>query len=151
MILYPCSRGPGAVTIAIDTSVGVKWLVEEPRSLAARKILGRAESLIAPDILTSEISNAVWKKVKADEISIDQGKAIVSNLTQFIDYFVPSSQLVERVFDLAVKFSHSVYDCLYLALAERESVILMTDDAKLVTLAKYAKLSRWVHPLKAHS
>lgn len=135
------------MTIAIDASVGVKWFVEESRSSAARKILGKAESLIAPDIFTPEISNAVWKKVKADEISIDQGKAIVSNLPLFIDHFVPSSQLVGRAFDLAIEFNHPVYDCLYLALAERESIVLVTDDAKLLTLAKKAKLSRWVHSL----
>jgi predicted nucleic acid-binding protein len=135
------------VTIAIDASVGVKWFIEEQRSSAARKILGKAETLIAPDIFTPEISNAIWKKVNAVEISMDQGKAIVSNLPLFIDNFVPSSQLVNRAFDLAIEFNHPVYDCLYVALAERESVILITDDAKLLTLAKKAKLSRWVRSL----
>ena len=135
------------MNLAIDASVAVKWFIEEPRSSAARKILGKTESLIAPDIFTPEITNAVWKKVKADEIPMDQGKAIVSNLPLFIDHFVLSSQLIDRAFHLAVEFSHPVYDCLYLALAEHESVILITDDAKLLTLAKKAKLSRLVRSM----
>ena len=137
--------------MTVDASVGLKWFIEEPRSPAARKILRRADSLIAPDIFILEICNAVWKKVKAEEISSEQGKAIVSNVPLMIDYFVPSSQLADRAFDLAIIFNHPVYDCLYLVLAERESSVLMTDDAKMVSLARKAKLSRWVHSLKGSS
>ncbi len=40
-----------------------------------------------------------------------------------------------------------LYDCLYLALPERDSFTLVTDDAKLVTLAKRAKLADLVQAL----
>jgi predicted nucleic acid-binding protein len=64
-----------------------------------------------------------------------------------LDHIVPSSELAQRAFDLAVQSNHPVYDCLYLALAERESITLITDDAKLVAVAKKARLARLVQAL----
>ena len=71
----------------------------------------------------------------------------MNNLPTVLDYFVPSSDLANRAFVLAVQYNHPVYDCLYLALAERESFTLVMDDAKLVTVAKRAKLAGLVQAL----
>jgi predicted nucleic acid-binding protein len=135
------------VTLVIDANVGLKWFIEEPRSTAARKILEKGASFIAPDIVIPEICNVVWKKVKNHEITAEQGQAIVTNVPMILDHIVPSSELAQRAFDLAVQSNHPVYDCLYLALAERESITLITDDAKLVAVAKKAKLARLVQAL----
>jgi predicted nucleic acid-binding protein len=135
------------VILVIDANVGLKWFIEEPRSPAARKILDKGASFIAPDIFIPEICNVVWKKVKNQEITAEQGQAIVSNVPMILDHIVPSSEVAKRAFALAVQFNHPVYDCLYLALAERESISLVTDDAKLVTVAKKARLARLVQAL----
>jgi predicted nucleic acid-binding protein len=133
--------------LVIDANVGLKWFIEEPRSPAARKILDKGASFIAPDIFIPEICNVVWKKVKNQEITAEQGQAIVSNVPMVLDHIVPSSEVAKRAFALAVQFNHPVYECLYLALAERESISLVTDDVKLVTVAKKARLARLVQAL----
>ncbi len=135
------------MTFVIDANVGVKWFIEEPRSLAARKILEKGTAFIAPDIFIPEICNVVWKKVRKQEITAEQGQAIVNNIPTILDYYVPSSDLASRAFVLAVQYNHPVYDCLYLALAERDSFTLVTDNAKLVTVAKRAKLAGVVQAL----
>jgi predicted nucleic acid-binding protein len=135
------------VIFVIDANVGLKWFIEEPRSTAARKILEKGNAFIVPDIFIPEICNVVWKKVKNQEITGEQGQAIVTNVPTVLDHIVPSSEVAKRAFDLAVQFNHPVYDCLYLALAERESITLITDDAKLVTVGKKAKLGRFVQAL----
>ena len=135
------------MTLVIDANVGLKWFIEEPRSSAARKILNKGASFIAPDIVIPDICNVVWKKVKNQEVTSVQGQAIVTNVSMIFDHIVPSSELAQRAFGLAVQFNHPVYDCLYLALAERESITLVTDDAKLVSVAKKAKLARFVQAL----
>jgi predicted nucleic acid-binding protein len=135
------------VIFVIDANVGLKWFIQEPRSPAARKILEKGAAFLAPDIFIPEICNVVWKKVKIQEITAEQGQAIVTSVPMVIDHIVPSSEVAERAFALAVQFNHPVYDCLYLALAERESVTLITDDAKLVTIAKKARLTRLVQAL----
>jgi predicted nucleic acid-binding protein len=135
------------LTVVIDANVGVKWFIEESRSSAARKLLEKGASYIAPDIFIPEICNVAWKKVRNNEISVDHGQAIVNNLPMVLDRIVPSLELSERAFELAVELDHPVYDCLYLALAERDKIMLITDDAKLVTVAKKAKLIRLVQAL----
>jgi predicted nucleic acid-binding protein len=135
------------VIFVIDANVGLKWFIEEPRSTAARKILEKGKAFIVPDIFIPEICNVVWKKFKIQEITAEQGQAIVTNVPAVIDHIVPTAELAQRAFDLAVQFNHPVYDCLYLALAERESITLITDDAKLVTVGKKAKLGRFVQAL----
>ncbi len=136
------------MTLVIDANVGLKWFIEEPRSSAARKILDKkGASFIAPDIFIPEICNVVWKKVKNQEITAEQGQAIVTNVPTVLDHIVPSSELANRAFALAVRFNHPVYGCLYLALAERESITFVTDDAKLVTVAKKARLARLIQAL----
>ena len=131
----------------IDANVGLKWFIEEPRSTAARKILEKGNAFIVPDIFIPEICNVVWKKFKNQEVTAEQGQAIVTNVPAVIDHIVPTAELAQRAFDLAVQFNHPVYDCLYLALAERESITFITDDAKLVTVGKKAKLGRFVQAL----
>jgi len=135
------------VIFVIDASVGLKWFIEESRSTAARKILEKGTGFIVPNIFIPEICNVVWKKIKNQEVTAEQGQAIVTSLPAVIDHIVPTAELAQRAFDLAVQFNHPVYDCLYLALAERESSTLITDDAKLVTVGKKAKLGRLVQAL----
>lgn len=135
------------MTLVIDANVCLKWFIEEPRSSAARKILNKGASFIAPDIVIPDICNVVWKKVKNQEVTSVQGQAIVTNVSMIFDHIVPSSELAQRAFGLALQCHHPVYDCLYLALAERESITLVTDDAKLVSVAKKAKLARFVQAL----
>ena len=43
--------------------------------------------------------------------------------------------------DLALKLRHPVYDCLYVALAERQDAPLVTDDARLLERLTGAKWS----------
>jgi predicted nucleic acid-binding protein len=120
------------VTWVVDASVAVKWFVEERGSSAARAVLASGESLLAPELILVETSNTAWKKVKRKEMTSEQGEAMVRAVPMYFERLVPSGALVARAYALANRLNHPVYDCLYLALAEVESVELITDDARLV-------------------
>jgi hypothetical protein len=47
--------------------------------------------------------------------------------------FTPILSLVDRAFDISIQTRHNFYDCVYVALAEREGCELLTADAKLIT------------------
>ena len=131
----------------IDASVAVKWFVDEPGSPAARAVLARGESLLAPDLIVVEASNTAWKKVKRKEMTAEQGEAMVRAIPLFFDRLMPSGSLAARAYVLANQLNHPVYDCLYLALAESEAVELITDDARLVTAVSRTALRRQVRLL----
>ncbi len=44
----------------------------------------------------------------------------------------PAIPLLPRAIDICLQIKESVYDCLYVALAEREACDLVTDDDRLV-------------------
>jgi predicted nucleic acid-binding protein len=48
----------------------------------------------------------------------------------------------DAVMALAVRLTHPIYDCFYVALAEREQCALITADARLVAAAKGIKTSK---------
>lgn len=119
------------MTWVVDASVAVKWFVDEPGASAAHEVLARGESFLAPDLILAEASNTAWKKFKRKEMTAEQGEAMVQALPLFFERLVHSDALAARAYALAIRLNHPVYDCMYLALAEREAVELITDDERI--------------------
>ncbi len=135
------------MTFVVDASVAVKWFIEESHSAEAKAVLASRHVLIAPDLVVAEVCNAAWKKIREREISREHGTQIADSVGRSFDRLVGSQELASRAFELAVTGDHAVYDCLYLALAEAESAVLVTDDARLLALAKRNGLGDLVSPL----
>ena len=51
------------MTIVVDASIAVKWVIPEVLSAQAESLRGRAGRLLAPDLLLPEAANALWKKL----------------------------------------------------------------------------------------
>ncbi len=135
------------MSLVVDASVAIKWFVEEVRSDAARAILGASEPLIAPDLVVPEACNAAWKKVRRGELSHEHGAAIARTLPMSFERLVATAELAPRAFNLGHQFDHPLYDCFYIALAEVESATLVTDDHRVLALARRAGLRRLALPL----
>lgn len=135
------------MTWVVDASVAVKWFVDEVRSAEARAVLASGQPIIAPDLIIPETCNTAWKKVRCGDISLEQGEAMVRALPLSFDRLAATAPLSERALDLARRFDHPAYDCFYVALAESESAVLITDDDKLIRLGKQARLGKWMKSL----
>lgn len=135
------------MTWVVDASVAVKWFVDEPRSAEARAVLASGQPIIAPDLIIAETCNTAWKKIRRGDISPEQGEAMVRALRLSFDRLAPAAPLSERALGLARRFDHPAYDCFYLALAELESAVLVSDDDKLIRLGKQARLGKWMKAL----
>jgi len=132
----------------IDASVAVKWLYEEPFYMEARRFLQPQIVRIAPDLIILECLSAIQRKVKRREITPEtgwQGFSLFLKSNPIQQEF--SSDLMERAYELSNVLWHSVYDCIYLALAEKEDAILVTADRKMyerVKTSAYSKSIAWV-------
>ena len=120
----------------IDASTAIKWYIPEPLSKRATYFLDLAVegqvTLMAPDLILPEIGNVLWKKVKRNELSADEARAIVYAIAKEPPMrIVPSSTLLPGAMEIAVAYSRTVYDCLYVALAASESAVLITADERL--------------------
>ncbi len=119
------------MTLVVDASVAVKWFVPEPDSGAADSIIDGGEALIAPDFVLIEAANTFWKICQRGEMSTEQAAAALASLVNGVFSLHPSSGLVAAALRLAQDLDHPVYDCLYVALAEREGAPLVTVDKRL--------------------
>jgi predicted nucleic acid-binding protein len=119
--------------VVVDASVAVKWFVEEPGREQAISVLGAAERQ-APDLIVVEVGNVAWKKASRGEITAAQARFICASLRRYFTVLHRSEALIDRAIDLALRLRHPIYDCLYLACAERAGVRLVTADQKLLAM-----------------
>jgi predicted nucleic acid-binding protein len=125
------------MTVVVDASVAVKWVIPEVLSTEADALRDRAEHLLAPELLLPEAANALWKKLTRGELrAAEAAQALELLMGSGLD-LRPSAPLLGRALDLARRLRHPVYDCVYLALAEREGATLVTADQRL--LARLAR------------
>jgi len=121
------------VSLVVDASVAFKWfLLEEDHASRAIALLQNGAALIAPDLLVAEVCNAAWRSARLGRISQAQVDEIAASLPQFFDTLISATVLAPRAVAIAGQLDHSVYDCLYLALAEAEAASLVTADMKLL-------------------
>jgi predicted nucleic acid-binding protein len=127
----------------VDASVAVKWVVREADSDRAR-LLSQAR-LEAPDLLLVECANILWKKVLLRDVTQAEAAARLQWLERAPVSLAESPPLLEAALGLAFDLRHPVYDCVYLALALRRDLPLVTGDERLVTVAgRSPKLSAHV-------
>ncbi len=115
----------------VDASVAVKWLVTEAFSDQAARLLDKELTLIAPELLFAEATNALWAMCRRGDITkADFAEAV--GVLKAAPVAVPFSmrQLAASAARLAVDLDHPTYDCFYLALAVQEQHPVVTADQR---------------------
>jgi predicted nucleic acid-binding protein len=116
--------------IVIDASVVAKWFFQEEHYDAALSLLGNPFELKAPDSLYLELENLLCKRTRRKELSIAEALEMEDEIRSMPISSYPSAELRDRAFELALETKSSVYDCLYLALAEALDGRMVTADGK---------------------
>ncbi len=124
----------------VDASVAVKWVIPEVLSDKADRVRDGEDDVLAPDLLLVEVANALWKKTAAREISAREGDAAFDLLRGSGIDVRPTAPLVPRAMEMARRLQHPVYDCVYVALAEREHAAFVTADERLLRALSARKL-----------
>jgi predicted nucleic acid-binding protein len=117
--------------IVVDASVAVKWVIAEEHSALAEALMGR--QMIAPALLLIECGNALLRRARMGDLPADTVAGKVAALRIAPVRLVSVEQHLEAAITLATHLRHSLYDCLYLALALVERVQLITADQRFVT------------------
>ena len=102
---------------------------------------GRAETaahryaIVAPELVVVEATNAFWKYVRKGMASLEDCLIAVRNISGFAD-LRPDRTLYPEALEIAAELDHPVYDCVYLALARRDKLPLLSADQRLLALAR---------------
>lgn len=125
--------------LVVDASVAIKWLVDEADHAWARALPALGLPMIAPELLLSECSNALWKIERRGLLQDGKSLVLFERLASAdLDIVACSRVLHGEALALAIRLDHPVYDCLYLALALAQEAALATADGRFARTLRRA-------------
>lgn len=98
------------MTLVIDASVALIWVIPEADSDAAAALLN--DRLIAPSLWLAEAANALWRHVRLRQMTPDQALGRLAELARAPVMSLPSESHISAALRLAIELQHPVYDCL---------------------------------------
>ncbi|HZZ82858.1 MAG TPA: type II toxin-antitoxin system VapC family toxin [Gemmataceae bacterium] len=120
----------------LDSCVAIKTILPELDSDKAIRLRDQARAgihlLLAPEFFPMEVGHSLTRAERQLRINPPDGwngwKAIMADCPQLY----PALPLMPRAFDISSSMRIGIYDCIYVALAEREGCDFVTADDKLV-------------------
>jgi predicted nucleic acid-binding protein len=121
--------------LIVDASVAIKWFKQEHDSPLA-ELVPLADALTAPEFMLAELCNAGGRRTGAGCSRPRRPTRSRLRFALTVAHLRPLEPLASRAVVVARALDHPVYDCFYLAHAEREAVPLVTADARLLAKLK---------------
>jgi predicted nucleic acid-binding protein len=126
-------------TYVIDTSTAFKWAVAEvdsDKALALRNdcAAGLLE-LLAPDLFPTEIANSLLIAERRGRIKPGEWPVFFNDIMLYCPDLRDAGPHLPRAYEIATLLQATIYDSLYVALAEFENCEFVTADDKLVRKA----------------
>jgi len=121
--------------IVVDSCVVAKWVIPEPDSAKAYQLFTDAtangDQLVMLDLAFAEVANAIWKRQRLRLITPDEAQDFLDTLGSLPTRIEPAATLLSEAYKIAVKYDRSVYDALFVSLAEKLNVRGITSDEPL--------------------
>ena len=119
----------------IDSTAIVKYFSREPGWEKVKQVL--LEGVVTLDLSVKELANALWKKVVRNEMSYEVAQEIIRDMVEGKALRMESQEnhLVDA-FKIAVEANITVYDALFIALAKKKELELVTCDAAQAKAAR---------------
>ena len=121
--------------IVVDASVAVKWFISEAGEEAAADILASREHLVAPELIHLEVAGAIIRRFREGHLSEKRARegtqAWEATLERRVIQLVSDAELFAQSVEMAFLIRHTLSDCLYLALAKRLDVQVVTADGPM--------------------
>jgi predicted nucleic acid-binding protein len=120
----------------LDSSVALKWVLAEPDSGRAIRLRDEYNAsiheLLAPDFFIPEIANGVAVAERQGRITGGQAAIFFHDIIRNAPAIHPTPFLLIRAIEISLSTNQAVYDCIYVALAEREGCQMVSADDQLV-------------------
>ena len=136
--------------IVVDSSVAAKWFFDEIHTGAARRALEGRHERHAPDFYLLETENIICRRIRRGELAVAEGNRIRAALRRMPVQTYSFLTLMDPGYAIATQTGRSLYDCLYVALAELLDARMATADRRLYdALAKtpFADRVLWIEDI----
>jgi predicted nucleic acid-binding protein len=127
------------LSLVLDSSVTIAWLFRDEQTQAVRDVLGEVAKTgaVAPFLWRIEVANALQTALRRGRIDAAYRDASIADL-QILDVALDSEgdrRVWSGAVTLADHFGLSLYDAVYLELAQRRGLPLASLDRQLRTAA----------------
>ena len=116
----------------LDASAAVKVFVDEAGSDMVRALASSGARFAAPEFVLAEIASVFLKRLRRSQLARSYAEAALERASRLFDELAPTPRLTARALAIAADHGTSVYDGLYVALAEAKGWPLATADLRLV-------------------
>ncbi len=120
----------------LDASVAANWVLRTPLTPQAIRLRDdyqkHIHELIAPAHFPDEIASALTKAERQKLIAVGEARKLIADVLSTPPVLHATDPLLYRAVEISSQTRSAYYDCLYVALAEREKCEFVTADDKLV-------------------
>ncbi len=121
--------------VVLDASVAADYFFSGLGSVAAQAFVRSGPRMIAPDLIFAEFASVATKFVRRGLVHRAVARNAIARVPLLVHEVAPLRDLAGPAYDLATGHGFSAYDAVYLALALRRGLRLVTADAKLARRA----------------
>lgn len=117
----------------VDASIVIQHLVNELHTVhvnALFKEVGKVTAVYVPEFCLLECTNVLWKHVRFQGVSASEAERLTIELVALDVTIAPVVGLLPRALEIGLKHQLALYDSVYIALAEKMGVPLITDDER---------------------
>ena len=106
------------MALVVDASVGLKWVLQEPDSPLAERLVRSDADLLVPDFWLNEACNVLWLQVRRKLFTLDEAREALALLRAQVEP-TPTADLGlhDIALEIGLAVNHSTYDTLYVAFA----------------------------------
>ena len=106
------------MTLVVDASVGLKWVLQEADSRLAERLARSDVDLLVPDFWLHEACNVLWLQVRRKLFTPNEAREALALLRAQVEP-TPTAELSlhDVALEIGLTVNHSTYDTLYVAFA----------------------------------
>jgi len=124
----------------VDTTLIAAFVMKEP---GWERLVDTLVNAVTLDMAIKECMNVIWKAYRNKKIDFENAKAkarILIELAELSLRVIDEMGFIEKAFEIACSENLTIYDSLFLALAEDRNAILYTLDRKQAEKAERLKI-----------
>jgi len=137
------------VRAVLDASAAVHLVMNSQHAAHLVTKLEEVAIVKTPDLFCSEAANALWKYVRAGELTLDLALTRLEQAMGLVDGVVPQRTLAPEALVAAAKHQRSVYDMTYAVLARRSGATVITMDRPFALVLRDMEIESYCPLLKA--
>jgi len=121
----------------IDASALSAYLLREEGFEEIKKFI--VEGVVSVGLVVKEVANAILLAYRRGRIKLEEAGRVFEALNSLLNVNVKiegQEALLREAFDIALKHEATIYDALYIALARKRKVELISRDERQVKVAR---------------